>query len=118
MGAFAKLMFWLIVSHAVADFPLQPDSMAVGKDRHHDPALHGVDWWYWLTSHAIVQGAGVALVTQSISLGLAEMVAHWLIDFGKIERRYGIHVDQALHIACKFVWAWIYIGVMNSTPVF
>ena len=118
MGPFAKLMFWLIAAHAAGDFALQPDTMAQGKDRHHDPKLHGVDWWYWLTSHALVQGAGVALVTQSVTLGCCEVVAHWLIDFGKVERRYGIHVDQTLHIICKVVWALIYINVMQAAPVF
>jgi hypothetical protein len=118
MGPFAKVMFLLVASHVLGDFSLQTDTMAMGKDRHHDPALHGVDWWYWLTSHALIQGLGVAIVTQSVWLGMAETVAHWLIDFGKVEKRYGIHVDQALHIVCKFVWAWIYIGVMQATPVF
>ena len=29
---------------------------------------------------------------------------HWLIDFGKCEKWFGIHVDQGLHVACKVLW--------------
>jgi hypothetical protein len=34
-------------------------------------------------------------------LGLAEWVLHWLIDWGKCQKRYNLSVDQALHLACK-----------------
>jgi hypothetical protein len=62
--------------------------------------------WPWvLTSHAATHAAGVFVVTRSPAAALAELVAHWLIDFGKCERRYGIHVDQVLHLLTKAVIA-------------
>ena len=44
-------------------------------------------------------------------LGALEALAHALIDFGKCEGRYGIHVDQGLHVACKIVWLAIFMTV-------
>ncbi len=104
-------LFWLIVGHAFADFVFQSDSMAKGKNRHRKTtpppgANYQPTWFYWLTAHALVHGGVVALVTGSVALGLAEVVCHWCIDFGKCENWYGIHRDQGLHIICKLVW-WI-----------
>ena len=102
----------LLMSHAIADFPLQSDFMAKGKNRHVMPSFippgqkRQTTWPYVLTAHALVHGAGVWLVTGVWWLGLAETVAHWLIDFGKCENWYGIHQDQGLHILCKVIW-WI-----------
>ena len=99
-----ELVWWLLVSHAIMDFWAQSDALAQMKNRHHS---RGFMWQYALTSHAMMHGAGVALVTGSVALGVAETAAHWLIDFGKCENWYGIHVDQALHVACKVVWAGV-----------
>lgn len=99
------LAFWLVVAHFVADYPLQGDTTAREKNRHaKTPLQTHVPWYYWLTAHALMHGGAVALVTGSALLGVAETAAHWLIDFGKCERWFSIHVDQALHIACKMAW--------------
>lgn len=103
------MLFWLLVGHAVADFALQIDSMARGKNRHRktEPppgAKYQACWFYWLSAHSLIHGGAVALVTGSVALGCAETVAHWLTDFGKCENWYGIHVDQAIHVACKVLW--------------
>lgn len=98
-----SLLFLLIISHAVCDYPLQTDPMARGKGMFSEP-LFGVPWFYWLTSHALVHAGGVFVVTQRIDLALAEFVAHWMIDIGKCRKVYGIHVDQALHVLCKVAW--------------
>jgi len=103
----------LVFGHAVADFVLQSDAMAKGKNRNRkvDPASippgqnFQPSWGYWLTAHAATHGAAVYIVTGSITLALLEMVLHWCIDFGKCENWYGIHVDQSAHIGCKVVWA-------------
>lgn len=101
----AGLLFWLVISHFALDYPLQGDAVAVEKSRHSKSALQAhVPWYYWLTAHALMHAGGVALVTGSVALGGAELCAHWAIDFGKCERWYGIHVDQALHLACKVAW--------------
>lgn len=111
------MLFWLLVSHAVMDFWAQSDALAKMKNRHRDPAAFcppgqkpQAMWVYALTSHALMHGAGVALVTGSVGLGLAETAAHWLIDFGKCDNLYGIHVDQALHVACKLAWLAVVVG--------
>jgi hypothetical protein len=50
------------------------------------------------------QGLIVALITGVPLLGLAEWVLHWLIDWGKCQKRYNLGFDQALHLACKALW--------------
>mgnify|MGYP006895933475 CR=1 FL=1 len=103
------------MGHAIADYALQSDFIATGKNRHaipkgYVPELHGprqLIWPYVLTSHALIHGAAVYIITQRIDLALAETGAHWAIDFGKCERWYGIHADQWLHIACKCVWCLV-----------
>jgi hypothetical protein len=99
------VFFALLVGHAVCDYPLQAGPMATEKCRRSNTALQkSVPWYYWLTAHALIHGGAVFWITRSPFLGLAETVIHWLIDFGKCENWYGIHVDQALHVGCKVLW--------------
>lgn len=103
----------LIVAHFWADFVFQSDAMAKGKNRNRpvDPNLLPPGqkvqtvWPYYLTAHAVIHGSLVTLVTGTIWVGIAEIVAHWIIDFGKCENWYGIHQDQALHLLCKIIYA-------------
>lgn len=107
------LLFWLIVGHFVADFPLQSDPMARGKAMFKEP-LFGVPWYLWLTAHCAVHAGAVMLATGRIELALAECAAHFGIDCLKSAKITGIHTDQALHIACKVMWvAIVYAG---ATP--
>ncbi len=105
-----EMFWWLLVGHAVADFWAQGQVMATSKNRHMpipvppEMVRFYPAWPYWMTVHALIHGGAVALVTQSVPLGVAETVAHWGIDFGKCERWYNFHVDQALHIAFKVAW--------------
>ena len=102
-----ELLFQLLIGHAGADFGLQSDAMARGKNRHLPPAdvppgqTPMTMWPYWLTSHALIHAGAVWVVTGRPELAAVEMAAHWLIDFAKCENWTGIHVDQALHVACK-----------------
>jgi len=99
------MLFYMIAGHALMDFSLQNDTMALEKNRHRDsPMQKSVPWYYWLTAHALIHGGTVGYITGSIHLGIAETIIHWIIDFGKCEKWYNIHVDQFLHIACKVVW--------------
>lgn len=110
-----KTLFLLLCGHALADFCLQSEWVATNKNRHavpkgYDPARHGPMqrvWPYVLTAHALTHGLMVYLVTGSALFGALETAAHWLIDFGKCERWYGIHKDQWLHIACKVALAGV-----------
>jgi ABC-type transport system involved in cytochrome c biogenesis permease subunit len=106
------LVFFLLASHALFDFPLQGDVVAREKSRHSRSELQKhVPWFYWLTAHAFCHALGVALVTGSVWLGLMELVSHWVIDFFKCEGRYSIHTDQTLHLLCKLAWAIVAVQV-------
>ena len=104
-----KLLFELLCGHAIADYALQSEFIANNKNRHmipkgYDPKLHGPKqtiWPYVLTAHALIHGVLVLLITNNLYLGMIETLSHWIIDFGKCEKKYGIHTDQWLHIGFK-----------------
>lgn len=97
-----ELFFLLMVVHALADYPLQGDFLARAKN--HAAPIPGVPWWQAMGAHSLIHGGGVAIVTGSLYLGLAECVAHFLIDRAKCAGRIGYNMDQALHVACKLAW--------------
>ena len=103
----------LIMGHALADFALQNSDMARLKNRHNKPTNVPPGqkvipcWYYFLTSHALIHGGVVWAITGYWYLAIAEIVAHWLIDFVKCENRLNPHTDQLLHIICKIIWVTI-----------
>lgn len=106
MILFALMIFW----HALADYPLQGDFLAKAKNRA--APLPGVPWYHALGAHAVIHAGGVYLITGSHWLGLAELAAHALIDDSKCMGRIGFNMDQALHVLCKALWAYLAIGVL------
>jgi len=102
-----SILILLLLVHAVADYPLQGDFLARGKN--HTAPLPGVPWWNCLFWHAMIHAGGVFLVTGSVWLFAAELVIHIFIDFGKCAGRFGFTVDQALHVVCKVAWATCFI---------
>ena len=102
-----NILLGLIAGHFISDYVLQTDAIATGKNRHLDKAKFGVNWLYWMTAHTMIHGVAVYLVTGSTILGVAETVAHWMIDFGKCEGWYDLHADQFLHLICKLLWMGI-----------
>lgn len=108
-----ELLFVLVIGHFIGDFVLQHDTMAVHKSRHAKTPMALEDnenfpaWYYWLSSHAMVHGLIVYLATQSLVLGLIEIVIHWLIDFSKCEDYLSFNQDQLLHIICKCAYCYI-----------
>ena len=98
MSTLTGLALWLIVGHAVCDYPLQGDFLARGKN--HKAPLPGVPWYQCLFAHAAIQGGAVALATGSTALGVAEFVTYALIHYGKCDGRFGFNTDQLLHLAC------------------
>ena len=107
------LLFFLIAAHALMDYALQSETIATCKCRDCDsPIAKSVPWYYWLTAHAFLHGAAVGAVFRWFGFGwditaafsIAETVIHWIIDYGKCEKWFGIHADQGLHIACKLLW--------------
>lgn len=96
------MFFFLLVGHALADYPLQGEFLARWKNHWDSHVLY--DWWILLTMHALIHGGAVALVTGSVALGIAETGAHALIDYAKCDGKIGFKMDQYLHVACKVVW--------------
>lgn len=107
----------LLMGHALADFGLQSEAMAKGKNRNRlvDPVSVPPGqkmlpaWGYWMTAHALIHGLAVTLILGPV-WGIAETCAHWLIDFGKCENAYGIHYDQFAHLVCKVLWLALWAG--------
>jgi hypothetical protein len=99
----------LVFGHMLADYPLQGDFLARGKNA--SAPLPGVPWPLILVSHAIIHGGVVGIITGSLWLGLAETAAHALIDHAKCTGAFGSEPklafikDQVLHILCKLEWA-------------
>jgi hypothetical protein len=102
------MLFLLIAAHALADYPLQGDFLALNKARN---GPNYVPWYQALLAHAFIHGGFVAIITGFWWLGLAEVFIHAITDYAKCEKRIGINMDQAIHIACKFIWFAIAVGV-------
>jgi hypothetical protein len=105
---FLTILFWLLVGHSLADYPLQGDFLANGKNRH--TAIGKVFWPHALFAHAMVHAGFVALFTGSVLLGVAEAVVHAVTDFLKCDNVIGLRTDQAIHFGCKVLWAAIAAG--------
>ena len=122
LGGAAWLFFALMIGHAIADFPLQGQFLAMGKNRHvkmPDPEGEPFPknlWVYCLSAHALIHAAPVWLLTGSAALALLECVLHWLIDYAKCERWTNFATDQGLHVLCKAIYTfliwqgWVEIG--------
>jgi len=106
-----QILWWMIVGHLIADYPLQTDFIAKGKCPSCSPQF--VPWYYVLAAHSATHGAAVAMATGSTFLGLCETIVHFCIDVAKCEGVANIHVDQALHVVCKLAWLGIlYWGIV------
>jgi hypothetical protein len=100
---FAHMVFWMIVGHALADYPLQGDFLATAKNRN--TPVGKVFWPHALTAHSMIHAGAVAIVTGSVLLGLFEAVAHAITDWLKCEGKIGLETDQLIHVTCKILWA-------------
>ena len=71
------LLFAYLIGHALADFPLQGDFLAIGKERHGNlEKLTGTAWprgmWaYCLTMHSLIHAGAVWFISGSVILGAA-----------------------------------------------
>ncbi|WP_245472045.1 DUF3307 domain-containing protein [Rhizobium jaguaris] len=93
----------LLGAHWVCDYPLQGEFLATAK-------VKGPLRFYHLVAHAGIHGAAVALVTGNVWLGLAEWLAHTVIDELKVRGKTALALDQTLHIVCKAVWLLVVFG--------
>jgi hypothetical protein len=111
------LFFAMAIGHALGDYPLQGSFLASGKNRHIDSSTFfggseasPILWIHSLTAHSLIQAGLVWVVTGSGALALAEFVLHWIIDFVRCEKWIGFTLDQALHLACKMIYALILVS--------
>lgn len=109
-AGFIEILFWLIVGHAACDFAFQTDWMAKSKDPWHGESSGR--WPHALFAHCILQGGAVAMITGSITLAIAEVVIHLVVDIAKCRGLVNLHCDQAIHIACKVSWAALFCWIV------
>ena len=99
------VFFWLLVGHSLADYPLQGEFLANGKNRH--TPIGKIFWSYAIFAHSMIHGGFVALFTGSIILGICEAVIHGIVDLCKCENWISLRTDQTIHIGCKILWAFL-----------
>ncbi|MDP9813851.1 hypothetical protein J2W42_006727 [Rhizobium tibeticum] len=91
------LALLLLSAHWLCDYPLRGQFLSNAKQSRPIRVYH-------LIAHSGIQGAGVAVVSGSIWLGLAGWTTHATIGEAKVTGRTTFAQDHALHIACKAVW--------------
>lgn len=94
-----RTIFLLLAAHYVADFGLQNDFIAKFKVPNSAPF-----WLHVLFAHCMIQGLGSYLATGSVVVGIAEVIAHFAIDYAKGKGWLTFNQDQACHIVCKLCW--------------
>ena len=100
----------LVGAHFLADYPLQGDFLARGKNRF--SPIPGVPFYHPLAAHSAIHGLLVGLITGSLILACAETLIHAFADDQKCAGRISYNQDQVLHIGCKIVWA-IFAGAIQ-----
>ena len=105
---FLAMFLALVFLHFLCDYPLQGDFLA--KAKNPNTPIPGVPWWQALTAHAGIHAGAVMLATGSVTLGLIEWAAHWLIDIAKCKLLISFNHDQALHIG----WKLFYVVAMYA----
>jgi hypothetical protein len=68
-------LLWMLIGHAVADYPLQGDWLARAKNRTLALVAGETIWWHALAAHAAIHAGAVRLATGSWWLAGAEFVA-------------------------------------------
>jgi hypothetical protein len=103
---------WMLIGHAVCDFPLQSEWLARGKNPNLQPIPGQTIWPSALASHAAIHAGAVRLITGSWLLAVAEFITHCGIDYSKCLGRLTYNQDQGLHVVCKLLWAvGVYLGI-------
>lgn len=104
---------WLMVIHALTDFPLQGDFLARAKN--HRAPVAGVPWRVALAMHCLIVAGGVALILPW-PYAVIEFFFHWITDWTKNEGQFGegekgFLVDQLWHVFARLVY-W-YFGIVR-----
>ncbi|HSJ02807.1 MAG TPA: DUF3307 domain-containing protein [Verrucomicrobium sp.] len=114
-GEGLSLLFALLIGHAIADYPLQGEYLALHKNRHYRGAGMSAQpqglWLHCLLAHCLIHAGFVWLITGRVIFGVAELVLHFVLDAAKCERKINFHSDQILHGVCKMLYvAVLYVG--------
>ena len=99
-----NLFFALIIGHALADYPLQGDFLALHKNRHYKDtqrALPAGIWIHCLLAHSLIHAGFAWLISGRVVFAAVELLIHVVLDFLKCENITGFHTDQVLHAATK-----------------
>lgn len=104
-----EMYLWMLIGHAVADYPLQGDWLSKAKNPTLVLVADETIWPLALLSHAAIHAGAVRLVSGSWLLAAFEFIAHTAIDYSKCRGRIGYNADQALHLACKLVWVILFM---------
>ena len=102
-----ELLFWMVVVHFIADFPLQSDFIAMNKGKR----------WYIMFVHCVIWAGLLCLVLKlfglfSIGYFIWFFVGHYICDTWKAKQVNGpwhlLYIDQAFHMlqmiaVCLFI---------------
>ncbi|MCS4088632.1 DUF3307 domain-containing protein [Rhizobium sp. BK176] len=109
------VVFLLLAGHFFGDYAFQSAFIACGKNRK--KPLEGTSWFHPMLAHCYIHGTFVYFFTGGcLTLALLEIVCHFAIDDAKCNGRFGEHVDQALHIGCKLLWALLLFQFKDYLP--
>ena len=105
-----QMFFALAIGHALADFPLQGEYLALGKNRRYlenlgDPMRPPEIWISCMGAHCLIHAGAVWAVTGSALLGAVDLVLHWTLDVSKCAGRTNYTQDQIMHLVCKALYA-------------
>jgi uncharacterized membrane protein len=107
-------IFYLLVAHFMADYPLQTPEMGKYKNKRNIPTppdskAKPVEVWFaYLTAHAFVH-AGLCALVVGVPLGIIIGICHWIQDYFKCKIQYSPNLDQIIHILILVIVGTIYI---------
>ena len=95
-----EIFAWLLIGHAIADYPMQSEWVARAKQPGFTFDGEAI-WPSVLACHAGIHAGAVKLVTGSWLLAGLEFVAHAGIDYSRGRGLLSYNGDQAAHVGCK-----------------
>ena len=120
------LLTMLVVGHFFADFALQTEYMALGKNKW--TSLPNTPWYWPMIAHCSIHlffvflAVSIFLLTLSFPVtlcccvgllfGLTEFVFHFIIDSIKCKKMINYDMDQLLHISCKLFYIIIVLLII------
>lgn len=107
---FLYLLMLLCAGHALCDYPLQ---RFLAEAKNHMNPVEGVPAWQAMLAHCLIHMGMVLIITGSLWMALAELAIHYVTDYAKCDGRITFNVDQAIHYACKLVWAFAAVWLVR-----